>query len=117
MNVPEIIERKREGDANSPEEIAALLSGLLDESVPRYQVSAWLMAVLFRGMTPGETAASADASEQVAEYVTPPGCDTGHLTEETAVGCADVEGGSNSPVTGREDCNKMEDLPSPSDEG
>lgn len=67
--------------------------------------------------TPGETAVGADASEQVAEYVTPPGCDTGHLTEETAVGCADVVSESNSPVTGREDCNNMERLPSPNDEG
>ncbi len=68
--------------------------------------------------TPGETAVGAQASEEVAEYVTPPGCDTGHLTDETAVGC-DVmaEGGSNSPVTGREDCNNMEDLPTPSTEG
>jgi pyrimidine-nucleoside phosphorylase/thymidine phosphorylase len=57
MNVPEIIEGKREGRANTPEEIRALLTGMLDGSVPRYQVSAWLMAVLFRGMEPGETAA------------------------------------------------------------
>ncbi|NNE44670.1 MAG: pyrimidine-nucleoside phosphorylase, partial [Gemmatimonadetes bacterium] len=56
MNIPEIIERKREGGENSPEEIGALLAGLLDESVPRYQISAWLMAVLFRGMTHPETA-------------------------------------------------------------
>jgi pyrimidine-nucleoside phosphorylase/thymidine phosphorylase len=57
MNVPEVIEKKREGRANSPEEIRELLTGLLDGSVPRYQVSAWLMAVLFRGMEPDETAA------------------------------------------------------------
>lgn len=68
--------------------------------------------------TPGETAVGADASEQVAEYVTPPGCDVGHITDETAVGCDEMaEGGSNSPVTGREDCNKMEELPGASTEG
>ncbi len=69
--------------------------------------------------TPGETAVGAQASEQVAEYVTPPGCDTGHLTDETAVGCDEMmaEGGSNSPVTGREACNEMQDLPAPSTEG
>jgi len=67
--------------------------------------------------TPGETAVGAQASEEVAEYVTPPGCDTGHITDETAVGCEALADGSNSPVTGREDCNKMEDLPAASTEG
>ena len=68
--------------------------------------------------TPGETAVGAQASEEVAEYVAPPGCDVGHITDETAVGCDEMaEGGSNSPVTGREDCNKMEELPGTSTEG
>jgi len=68
--------------------------------------------------TPGETAVGAQASDEVAEYVTPPGCDVGHITDETAVGCDEMaDGGSNSPVTGREDCNKMEDLPAASTEG
>ena len=69
--------------------------------------------------TPGETAVGAQASEEVAEYVTPPGCATGHITDETAVGCDEMmaEGGSNSPVTGREACNEMEELPGASTEG
>ena len=57
MNVPEILERKRDGGENSPEEIEQLLNGLLDRSIPEYQISAWLMAVLFQGMTSRETAA------------------------------------------------------------
>ncbi len=56
MTIPEIIERKREGFENSPAELDALIRGLLDGTVPPYQVSAWLMAVLFRGMAPSETA-------------------------------------------------------------
>ncbi len=68
--------------------------------------------------TPGETAVGAEASDEVAEYVTPPGCDTGHITDETAFECDELaEGGSHSPVTGREDCNKMQELPQPSTEG
>jgi pyrimidine-nucleoside phosphorylase len=54
--VPEIIERKRDGLETSPEEITELLRGLLDGSVPEYQMAAWLMAVVFRGMTARETA-------------------------------------------------------------
>ncbi|MEB3323236.1 MAG: hypothetical protein VKI81_10485, partial [Synechococcaceae cyanobacterium] len=56
MNVPEIIVRKREGEATSAEELELLLRGLVDGSIPEYQISAWLMAVLFRGMTASETA-------------------------------------------------------------
>jgi pyrimidine-nucleoside phosphorylase len=56
MSIPEIIEKKRDGRENTTEEFAALVNGLLDGSVPDYQLSAWLMAVLFRGMTRAETA-------------------------------------------------------------
>ncbi len=56
MHIPEILERKREGAETSPEEIAALIGGLVAGDVPEYQVSAWLMAVVFRGMTRPETA-------------------------------------------------------------
>ncbi|HET9886000.1 MAG TPA: thymidine phosphorylase [bacterium] len=56
MNIPEIIERKRDGEENSPQELEALVCGVLKKSIPDYQISAWLMAVLFRGMTPRETA-------------------------------------------------------------
>lgn len=57
MNVPELIERKRDGGEASAEELADLIRGLLDGSIPEYQVSAFLMAVVFQGMTPHETAA------------------------------------------------------------
>jgi thymidine phosphorylase len=56
MNFPEVIERKREGGATRPEELAELIRGLLDDTLPLYQISAWLMAVVFRGMERAETA-------------------------------------------------------------
>jgi pyrimidine-nucleoside phosphorylase len=56
MNFPEVIERKRDGRENTREELAGLIAGLIDGSVPPYQISAWLMAVLFRGMVERETA-------------------------------------------------------------
>jgi hypothetical protein len=55
VNAPEVIGRKRDGEANSPEEIRFLLSGYLDGSVPDYQMAAWLMAVCLRGMDAAET--------------------------------------------------------------
>lgn len=55
MNVPEILERKRDGGETSPRELKLLVDGLLSGSIPDYQIAAWLMAIYFRGMTPSET--------------------------------------------------------------
>src|SRR6266853_996593 len=56
MNVTEIIRNKRNGRALSRQELEFLLKGYLDGTVPEYQMSAWLMAVYFRGMEEEETA-------------------------------------------------------------
>lgn len=50
-----IIQRKRDGEVLSDAEIRFLINGLLDGSVADYQLSAFLMAVFFKGMTPEET--------------------------------------------------------------
>lgn len=55
MRVSDIIVKKREGLELSREEISFILRGYVDGSIPEYQVSALLMAVLFRGMSPEET--------------------------------------------------------------
>ncbi len=55
MTAAGIIRRKRDGHPNTAEEIAFMVSGALSKEVPAYQLSAWLMAVFFRGMTEGET--------------------------------------------------------------
>jgi pyrimidine-nucleoside phosphorylase len=53
----EIIQRKRDGAELSEDEIAGLVTGLLDGTVTDYQMSAFLMATFFRGMTDRETVA------------------------------------------------------------
>ena len=55
MRALDIIVKKRHGDALSQEEISFLVRGYVDGSIPEYQISAFLMAVFFRGMTPQET--------------------------------------------------------------
>jgi pyrimidine-nucleoside phosphorylase/thymidine phosphorylase len=55
MNVLEVLAHKRDGLEHSPEEIRFLLDGYLSGSIPDYQVAAWLMAVVTRGMTRAET--------------------------------------------------------------
>ena len=51
----EIIQRKRAGEELSREEIEGLLMGYVRGEIPDYQLSAWLMAVCFRGMSRQET--------------------------------------------------------------
>jgi thymidine phosphorylase len=55
MHVPSLIERKREGQELTEKEIADLVAGFTMGEVPDYQMSAWAMAVFFKGMTPAET--------------------------------------------------------------
>jgi len=55
MHVPTLIEKKREGKELTDEEISQLVSGFTSGEIADYQMSAWAMAVFFRGMTPAET--------------------------------------------------------------
>ncbi len=56
MRAVDIIMKKRDGGELSREEIASLINGYVAGTVPDYQVSAWAMAVFFKGMSPAETA-------------------------------------------------------------
>jgi len=56
MRAVDIIMKKREGGELSREEISFLIGGFVAGEIPDYQVSAWAMAVFFKGMTPAETA-------------------------------------------------------------
>lgn len=50
-----LIRKKRAGQAHSREEIGFLVQEYATGALPDYQMSAWLMAVCFRGMTDEET--------------------------------------------------------------
>ena len=56
-----VIARKRDGHALAPDEIAAFVRGATDGSWADYQLSAMLMAIFLRGMTPPETALFTEA--------------------------------------------------------
>ncbi|GGL85398.1 thymidine phosphorylase [Deinococcus aerolatus] len=56
LNVPDLIRTKRDGGEHSRAELEALILGYTRGEVPDYQISAWLMAVYLKGMTPQETA-------------------------------------------------------------
>jgi pyrimidine-nucleoside phosphorylase len=57
ISVPELIARKRDGKPLDPSEIEALIAGFVRGDVADYQMSAFAMAVFFRGMSPEETTA------------------------------------------------------------
>lgn len=60
MNPVELIRAKRNGGALTHEQIAWFIKGFVQGDIPDYQMSAFLMAVYFRGMSPDETAAFTD---------------------------------------------------------
>jgi pyrimidine-nucleoside phosphorylase/thymidine phosphorylase len=57
----DVIRKKRDGGELSRDEIESLVNAYTRGEIPDYQVSAWLMAVVLRGMTRAETAALTDA--------------------------------------------------------
>lgn len=57
MRAVDLIRRKRDGGALSSDEIAFLVGGIASGEVPEYQWAALLMAIVWRGMDPAETAA------------------------------------------------------------
>jgi pyrimidine-nucleoside phosphorylase len=57
----DVIRKKRDGQELSRAEIEYLVSAYTNGEIPDYQVSAWLMAVILRGLTRAETSVLTDA--------------------------------------------------------
>ena len=57
MNAVELITKKRDGGEHSADELEFLMRGIVQETIPEYQIAAWAMAVYFRGMTAEESTA------------------------------------------------------------
>jgi len=61
IRAADLIERKRNGDELSYEEICELVLGFTRGDVPDYQIAAWCMAVYFKGLSGRETHSLTDA--------------------------------------------------------
>jgi pyrimidine-nucleoside phosphorylase len=69
MRFVDAIARKRDGDALSRSEIDAFVAGVTDGSIPDYQASALLMAIVLRGMSDEETGWLTDAMVRSGDRV------------------------------------------------
>ena len=76
MRIVDLIEKKKHGGVLSKEEINFLIDSLMDESAHDYQLSAWLMAVYFKGLNEEETAYLTEAMINSGEVI-----DFGNLTD------------------------------------
>ena len=56
MRMQDLIEKKKNGFSHTREELEHIVRGAVEGYIPDYQLSAWLMAVCFCGMSDGELA-------------------------------------------------------------
>ncbi len=112
MRMYDIIHKKRNGGELSDEEIDFLVRGCTDESIPDYQLSAFCMAVYFRGMTDRETAALTLAMAKSGDCIDLSGIDgytvdkhsTGGVGDKTSLIVAPIVaacGGKIAKMSGR----------------
>ena len=69
MRTVDLIHRKRDGEELSPEEIACFIDSYTRNEIPDYQMSSFLMAVFFSGMSDREVSALTDAMIRSGETV------------------------------------------------
>jgi pyrimidine-nucleoside phosphorylase len=69
IHAAELIQRKRDGEELSSEEVAELVLAYARDEVPDYQMAAFCMAVFFRGLSAAETFALTDAMIRSGETI------------------------------------------------
>jgi pyrimidine-nucleoside phosphorylase len=75
MRAVDVIRHKRDGGTLDRGQIDFFVNGVTSASIPDYQASALLMAIVIRGMSPDETAALTDAMIRSGIRVDYPGLD------------------------------------------
>src|SRR4029077_5808671 len=112
MRAVDIIRKKRDAGELAREEVDFLVRGATSGAIPDYQLAAWLMAVIWRGMSGAELAALTEAmlhSGEVIDFSDMPGAkvdkhSTGGVGDKTSLVLAPVvaAGGLKVPmISGR----------------
>ena len=65
----DLIEKKRNGEILTKEEITYMIAGYVDDSIPDYQMSAMLMAIYFKGMNDEEIGIMTDCVAHSGDMV------------------------------------------------
>src|SRR6476659_8882333 len=89
MLAVDLIRKKRDGGALSRAEIDHFIHAVTAGSLPDYQASALLMAVVLRGMSPEETAALTDAMVRSGVRVEYPGLPSTPVDQHSTGGGGD----------------------------
>lgn len=98
MRTVDLIHRKRDGEELNPEEVAFLVDGYTRGDIPDYQMSAFLMATFFSGMSDREVSSLTDVmirSGQVLDLSSIPGVkvdkhSTGGVGDKTSLVSAPI---------------------------
>ena len=98
MRTVDLVHRKRDGEELSPEEIAFLVDGYTRGDIPDYQMSAFLMATFYSGMSDREVSSLTDVmirSGQVLDLSAIPGVkvdkhSTGGVGDKTSLVSAPI---------------------------
>src|ERR687894_187293 len=89
MVIPSLIQHKRDGHALDPADWRELIGEYTAGRVPDYQMSALLMAVLWRGMAPEELAALTDAMIESGDRLSFEGFGTPRVDKHSTGGVGD----------------------------
>jgi pyrimidine-nucleoside phosphorylase len=65
----DLIDKKKKGLEHTNEEISFIVNSIMNATAEDYQVSAWLMAVYFKGMTLDETANLTKAMQRIQRFM------------------------------------------------
>jgi pyrimidine-nucleoside phosphorylase len=69
MRVIDVIRKKRDGHELTTAEIEYVVRAVTSDEIPDYQISAWLMAVVLRGLTRAETSVLTDSMLRSGEVL------------------------------------------------